>query len=283
MFFRGLFGFAIAGSYMIMESWINEKAQNEYRGFMFSVYMFVAMTGSIAGPYIAAWGDAMTTTLFIVAAILFCVGVFPISLSSASSPSIPTEVGFDLKGLWQRSPVAFVGTFLAGIISAAWLNFSAVYAKMAGLTETGGANIIAAVTLGSMVAQFPLGRISDHIDRRLVMVACGVFGIAASLWMAATDASHEILLYAAGFAAGMVIFPIYAINIAHANDLAEPGEYVRISSGLTVLYGLGVIAGPLLAGQAIAWVGAPGLPLLLAINFALYAAYAGWRILRRPI
>jgi len=282
MGFRGLFGFAIAGSYMIMESWINEKAQNEYRGFMFSVYMFVAMTGSIAGPYIAAWGNAMTTTLFIIAAILLCVGIFPISLSAASSPALPTEVGFDLGGLWRRSPVAFVGTFLAGVISAAWLNFSVVYAKLSGLSETGGANIIAAVTLGSMVAQFPLGRLSDFIDRRLVMVFCGLIGIAASLWMAMLNASHEYLLYAAGFAAGMVIFPIYAINVAHANDMAEPGEYVRISSGLTVLYGLGVIAGPLLAGQAIAIAGAPGMPLLLAVNFALYGAYAGWRILRRP-
>jgi MFS family permease len=282
MFFRGLFGFAIAGGYMIMESWINEKAENEYRGLMFSVYMFVAMTGTIVGPYIAAWGDAMTTTLFIIAAILLCVGIFPISLSAASSPSLPTEVGFDLVRLWQRSPVAFVGTFLAGVIGAAWLNFSAVYAKMAGLTETGGANIIASVTLGSMAAQFPLGRLSDYIDRRLVMVLSSTIGIAACLWMSVLSGEHEIMLYVAGFAAGMVIYPIYAINVAHANDMAEPGEYVRISSGLTVLYGLGVIAGPLLAGQAIAWGGAPGLPLLLVVNFVLYGAYAGWRVFKRP-
>jgi MFS family permease len=100
--------------------------------------------------------------------------------------------------------------------------------------------------------------------------------------MSVSGANHEYMLYAAAFAAGMVIFPIYAINVAHANDMADPGEYVRISSGLTVLYGLGVIAGPLLAGQAIAWAGAPGLPLLLAVNFALYGAYAAWRIVRRP-
>jgi MFS family permease len=282
MFFRGLFGFAIAGGYMVMESWINEKAENEYRGFMFSVYMFVAMTGTIVGPYIAAWGNAMTTSLFIIAAILLCVGIFPISLSAASSPSVPTEVGFDLGGLWRRSPVAFVGTFLSGVIAAAWLNFSAVYAKLAGLSETGGANLIAAVTLGSMAAQFPLGRLSDFIDRRLVMVISCVIGVAACLWMWFLSGERAIMLYVAGFFAGAVIYPIYAINVAHANDMAEPGEYVRISSGLTVLYGLGVIAGPLLAGQAIAWRGAPGLPLLLAVNFALYGCYAGWRILRRP-
>jgi MFS family permease len=282
MAFRGLFGFAMAGSYMIMESWINEKAANEYRGFMFSVYMIVAMAGSIVGPYIAAWGDAQTTTLFIVAGVLFSVAIFPIALSSASSPSIPTEVGFDLKGLWQRSPVAFVGTFLAGVISAAWMNFSAVYAKLSGLSETGGANIIAAVILGSMIAQFPLGRISDYVDRRKVMVVCGAFGVGASLWMVFADAHHEYMLYVAAFAAGMVIFPIYSLCVAHANDLADPGEYVRISSGLTVLYGFGVIAGPLLAGQAISRLGAPGLPLLLTITFGLFGAYAAWRIVRRP-
>jgi MFS family permease len=282
MFFRGLFGFAIAGGYMIMESWINEKAENEYRGLLFSVYMFVAMTGTIVGPYIAAWGSAMTTTLFIVAAILLCIGIFPISLSSASSPSLPTEVGFDLAGLWRRSPVAFVGTFLAGVIAAAWLNFSVVYAKLAGLSETGGANIIAAVTLGSMAAQFPLGRLSDYIDRRLVMVLSCIIGVAACLWMSTLSGEYPIMLYIAGFFAGAVIYPIYAINVAHANDMASPGEYVRISSGITVLYGLGVIAGPLLAGQAIAWGGAPGLPLLMVANFTLYGVYAGWRIVKRP-
>lgn len=283
MFFRGLFGFGIAGGYMIMESWINEKSENEYRGFMFSVYMFVAMTGSIAGPYIAAWGDAMTASLFIIASILLCIGIFPISLSAASSPSLPTEVGFDLTGLWRRSPVAFVGTFLAGIIAAAWLNFSVVYARMAGLSETGGANIIAAVTLGSMAAQFPLGRLSDFIDRRLVMVLSAVIGVAATLWMATLDGHHEFTLYVAGFFAGAVIYPIYAINVAHANDMASPGEYVRISSGITVLYGLGVIVGPLLAGPAISMAGARGLPLLLAAGFVFYGGYAGWRILKRPV
>ena len=282
MAFRGLFGFAMAGSYLIMESWINEKAANEYRGFMFSIYMIVAMGGSILGPYVAAWGDAMSTTLFIVTGILFSVAIFPIALSAASSPSAPTEVGFDLRGLWERSPVAFVGTFLAGVISAGWVNFSAVYSRMSGLTETGAANVIASVILGSMIAQFPLGRISDYVDRRKVMVVSGMIGVAASLWMSFTSANHEYMLYLAAFAAGMVIFPIYALNVAHANDLADPGEYVRISSGLTVLYGLGLIAGPLLAGQAIRLLGAPGLPLLLAVNFALYAAYAAWRIIRRP-
>lgn len=282
MAFRGLFGFAIAGSYMIIESWISEKSENEYRGFMFSVYMVTAMTGSIAGPYIAAFGDVMTTALFIVSAIILACAVFPIALTAASTPTLPTEVGFDLRSLWTRSPVAFVGTFLAGIIAAAWLNFAAVFAKLSGLTETGGANLIASITVGSIVAQFPLGRISDYVDRRMVMVFCCGLGIVASVWMFTLDASREYQLYASACLAGMVMFPIYSLNVAHANDMAEPGEYVRISSGITVLYGGGVIVGPLVGGQAIALAGPSGLPVVLGIFFAIYAAYASYRIWRRP-
>lgn len=282
MAFRGLFGFAIAGSYMIIESWISEKSENEYRGFMFSVYMVTAMTGSIAGPYIAAFGDVMTTALFIVSAIILACAVFPIALTAASTPTLPTEVGFDLRSLWTRSPVAFVGTFLAGIIAAAWLNFAAVFAKLSGLTETGGANLIASITVGSIVAQFPLGRISDYVDRRMVMVFCCGLGIVASVWMFTLDASREYQLYASACLAGMVMFPIYSLNVAHANDMAEPGEYVRISSGITVLYGGGVIVGPLVGGQAIALTGPSGLPVVLGIFFAIYAAYASYRIWRRP-
>lgn len=282
MVFRGLFGFAIAGTYMIMESWLNEKSPNEYRGFMFSVYMVTAMTGSIAGTYVTALGDTMTTTLFIIAAIILVSAVFPIALTSSSTPSAPTSVGFDLGSLLRRSPVAFIGTLLSGVIAGAWLNFSAVYARMSGLTETGGANLIAAVTIGSIVAQFPLGRVSDFVDRRVVMVFGCMLGIVASGWLALLDGSHEYQLYAAACMVGMAIFPIYSLNVAHANDMAAPGEYVRISSGITVLYGLGIIIGPLVGGQAIAFAGPRGLPIVLLIFFVVYAVYASYRILKRP-
>lgn len=282
MVFRGLFGFAIAGSYMIIESWINEKAENEFRGFMFSVYMVTAMSGTIAGPYIAALDDVMTTTLFIISAIILAAAVFPIALSTSSTPTAPTEAGFDLKSLWARSPVAFVGTCMSGIIAGAWLNFAAVYAKMSGLSETGGANLIASITVGAVVAQFPVGRISDYIDRRAVMVFCCVLGFVAAAWMFNLDGGHEYQLYMSACLSGMVMFPIYSLNVAHANDMALPGEFVRISSGITVLYGLGVILGPLIGGQAIAWAGPRGLPAVLAVFFAIYGVYATWRIIRRP-
>lgn len=282
MAFRGLFGFAIAGTYMIIESWVGEKSETRYRGLMFSIYMVTAMSGSIVGPYIAASGDVMSAEPFIVAAIILACAVFPIALAPTAPPTPPTEVGFDLKSLWRRSPVAFVGTFLAGVITAAWVNFIAVFAKLSGLTETGGANLIAAMIFGSIAAQFPLGRLSDYVDRRLVMlIACGI-GIAASLWTVVLDASHEYQLYAAACFLGMVIFPIYSLNVAHANDMAEPGEFVRISSGITVLYGMGVIVGPLVGGLAIEHGGARGLPASLAVYFVVYAAYAAYRIWRRP-
>ena len=282
MAFRGLFGFAIAATYMIIESWIGEKSETRYRGFMFSIYMVTAMTGSIAGPYMAVFGDVMTTNLFIVAAIILACAVFPIALASASTPTPPTEVGFDLASLWARSPVAFVGTLLTGIVTAAWLNFAAVYAKLSGLLEAGGANLIAAITIGSIVAQFPIGRASDYVDRRLVMLVCCAIGIAASLWMVTLDAAHEYQLYAAACFLGMAIFPVYSLNVAHANDMAKAGEFVRISSGITVLYGVGVIIGPLVGGQAIALAGPRGLPVVLASFFAVYALYASYRIWRRP-
>ncbi|MDB5551710.1 MAG: ycaD 2, partial [Rhizobium sp.] len=75
---------------------------------------------------------------------------------------------------------------------------------------------------------------------------------------------------------------IYSLNVAHANDMALPGEFVRISSGITVLYGVGVILGPLIGGQAISHAGPSGLPVVLAFFFAIYGVYATYRILRRP-
>lgn len=114
-----------------------------------------------------------------------------------------------------------------------------------------------------------------------MVFGCGL-GVVAGGWMFFLDGSNAYQLYAAACLGGMAIFPIYSLNVAHANDLAEPGEYVRISSGITVLYGLGIIVGPLVGGQAIAWAGPRGLPAVLVFFFVVYAAYAGYRILRRP-
>lgn len=280
--FRGLAGFAIAGSYLIIESWLNERVTNDNRGALFSVYMITCLVGSIGGQYIVPLGDPSGAQLFILCGLIFSLAIFPTALSTAQSPAPIAQARFDLKQLYRRSPVAFIGSLLSGALSGTWGSLGAVYTQNVGMSTAEGATLLSAVLAGGALAQMPIGRISDRVDRRLVMVFCGLFGTLSCLIMAVFSTENPLPLYIGGFFVGTVLYPVYALNVAHANDLAEPNEYVTISSGIMILYGLGTVSGPLMAGTVMEWSGPKGLLWFLALSFAAYAGYAGWRMTRRP-
>lgn len=279
--FRAMSGFAISGSYLIIESWLNEKVTNENRGSVFSIYLITSMVGTIGGQYLVPLGDPSNTSLFIVCGVIFSVALLPTALTSSPLPAPPAQVRFNVARLYRRSPVAVVGAFLAGAMSGAWLNLGGVFTQRTGLTTAEGATLLAAVLVGSALAQIPIGRASDRMDRRLVMVVCGIVGTVSCLAMAMVSGGPPLLLYLVAAGVGSVIFPIYALNVAHANDLAQPDEYVEVSSGMMIVYGLGTISGPLVVGQVMNAFGPASLFAALALYFALYAAYAAWRIARR--
>ncbi|WP_426123417.1 MFS transporter [Pararhizobium sp. PWRC1-1] len=281
IFFRAISGFAISGSYLVIESWLNERVTNENRGMLFSLYLITTMVGTIGGQYLVPLGDPTNSSLFILCGVLFSLALLPTALSSSAMPAPPAQANFDVPGLFRRSPVAVVGAFLAGAMSGAWLNLGGVFTQKIGLSTAEGATLLAALLTGSAISQIPIGRTSDRIDRRIVMVGCGIVGVVSCLAMVAFVGSSPLVLYVIAAFVGSVLFPIYALNVAHANDLAEPNEYVEVSSGMMITYGIGTISGPLMVGPVMDRFGPPSLFVLLAVYFALYAAYAAWRIAQR--
>ena len=281
MLFRAISGFAISGSYLIIESWLNERVTNENRGSVFSIYLITTMVGTIGGQYLVPLGDPSNTTLFILCGIIFSIALLPTALTSSPLPAPPTQARFNVPKLYRRSPVAVVGAFLAGALSGAWLNLGGVFTQRTGLSTAEGATLLACVLLGSALSQIPIGRASDRMDRRLVMVACGIVGTVSCLVMALVSGGPPVLLYVVAAFVGSVIFPIYALNVAHANDRAQPDEYVEVSSGMMIVYGFGTISGPLMVGPIMDRFGPGALFMVLAVYFLLYGAYAAWRISRR--
>jgi MFS family permease len=279
--FRAIAGFAIAGSYLIIESWLNERSNNDNRGAFFSVYMITTLAGSIGGQFIVPLGDPHSLTLFIVCALIFSVALFPTALSTAQSPAPLQQARFDLKKLYRRSPVAFIGSLLSGALSGTWASLGAVYSQRVGLSTAEGATLLACVLAGGALAQLPIGRLSDRMDRRKVMVGAGLFGTLCCIIMIVLGGVSPLALYICSFFVGTVLYPVYSLNVAHANDLAEPDEYVTISSAIMILYGLGTVTGPLMTGAFMEQVGPTGLLWSLAISFLLYASYAAWRMTRR--
>ncbi|MDT6940409.1 MFS transporter [Brucella pseudogrignonensis] len=280
MIFRGIAGFSLAGSYMIIESWLNERVTNETRGRVFSIYMIITMLGLMCGQYILPFGDATTQALFIICAIIYASALLPTALSSAQSPNPLTQVRLDLKGLYRRSPAAAVGSLIAGIVAGTWSFLAAIYGGMNGLSTFGIATMLACAMIGGVIFQYPLGRASDVVDRRYVMVIAGAIGFIISMIMILVHPTSAYALYAMMFLFGSVIYPIYSLNVAHANDYADASEFVKVSSGLLIIYGAGSVIGPALSGPLMDLLGASGFFVTMAVAYAVYGLHALWRIRR---
>lgn len=281
IFVRGLMGFALAGSYMIIESWLNERVTNETRGKIFSVYMIVSMTAMMGGQYIMPLTDPALTAPFMIGAILFALAVIPTSLSQAPTPKPLKQATLDLKAIFRNSPAAAVGVFLAGVLSGSWNNMSPVFGQRIGFSNAEIATLLAATMAGGIVCQYPLGRLSDRLDRRIVMTGAGLFGVVIAGAALSLDSQHPLTLFLIAFGLGGVIYPAYSLTVAHANDYARPEDFVKISGSLLILYGFGTMGGPLLAAWLMETFGPSGIFAATGTAHAIFAAYAFYRTFRR--
>ncbi len=140
-----------------------------------------------------------------------------------------------------------------------------------------------AVVFGSALGQWPLGRLSDRTDRRIVLGAVASFGvvIGVSFWLMAPELSNVGIITLAALW-GALAFPIYPLAAAHANDRAEAGRYVMVSAGLLMMFGVGAIIGPFIASTMMAF-GNPGnLFLFTSIVHLFLAVYVVARRSIRP-
>jgi MFS family permease len=281
---RAMAGFCFAGSYMIIESWLNEGIADEQRGSMFSIYMIISQSAFMAGQYVIVISDPSQSTLFMIGGILYCISILPIALSKARSPAPLTQVKIDLKGMFVNSPSAFVGSLIAGILAGSFQSFAPVFGVSEGMSTANVANMTVTVMMGAILFQYPLGKLSDIIDRRYVMVGLSVAGAFVGFMVAEFQVNGEdpqltfflLMLLLGGF-----VYPIYGLVNAHANDRADPEDFVKISSSLLILYGIGNMIGPLVTGPAMEWFGNNALFQIIGLSHLLLALHMGYRTTRR--
>lgn len=275
---RALEGYCIAGVYVCLESWLNDKAPSHARGQVLAFYMVALYLGQAAGQFLLTLGEEGARALpFVGASILLSLAVVPIALTRQAPPDPPPLAPLNLKGLYRASPLGMAGAVGTGVMLGAFYGFGAVFARDIGMTTGQTATFMSAAILGGVVLQWPLGRLSDVIDRRLVIIgtAAGVTAVAAALaWSGAWPGGMRLLAIAL-FGGGA--FALYPLCVAHTNDRLSAEERVSASGGLVLAYSAGAMAGPMLAAGAIAWLGAPGLFAAIAAAGTLMVAYALWR------
>lgn len=286
-------GFCYAGLYIVAESWMNDMSDNANRGKVLSVYMVVQMGALAGGQYLLGVANPSGATLFMLIAVLVSLAVLPLCLSASRTPdfSAPEAMGF--RELFRLSPLGSAGMVLSGVANGALFGFGAIYAQQAGLTVTEISTFMAALFVGGMLLQWPIGRMSDLIDRRRVIM---VVTFAAALVAAAAAALPPLpglsfqpsgeermiwpLLAAAALFGGLSI-PHYSLFTAHVNDRVPIRKMVAASSALVFLNGVGAIFGPNLAALCMGYFGPPGFFITLAGVHLAIGLMTGLRMLRR--
>ena len=281
---RAVTGFCTAGTSMIIESWLNERATNESRGAIFSFYISITLFGVVGGQMMVPFADVSTPILFMICGILYCLAIIPTAVSRAASPQPLKRVRLDLKGLYRNSPVSFIAILLIGTANGAYGTLVAVFGARAGLTEDMIAIMVSVTILAGAVAQFPAGRLSDRMDRRYVLAGLAGLGAVAGVGLSLFQPANVYMILILVSLYGAAANALYPIAVAHANDHASSEDFVKISGGLLLLYGVGTIIGPTLGGPVMTWLGPHALFAVTALSHILVTAYAIFRSrIRAPV
>jgi len=277
---RLLVGFCMSGIYVAAESWLNNAATNETRGKVLSAYMIAQTLGIIGAQGLLTLGDAGTAALFIGASILVSISFGPILLSATPVPAVEVARPMSLRKLYKGSPLGTVGIFLLGSVYATQSGMGAVFGTGIGMTATQVAIFVAMLFAGALLLQYPIGWLSDRIDRRKLIFGAASLG-AASCAMGWVFGGGLWPLMGAAFFAGGVTTPLYALFLAYTNDFLAAEDMPAASGGLVFAFGLGAIAGPLATGWAMQGLGPFAFWLVLGATFGAVALYALFRMTQR--
>jgi len=291
---RGVYGFCMGGLYVTAESWVGDRARGgavgglgPAPGTVFAAYMIITQLALAGGQLLVVpVGDASLPDGFVVAGMLLAIALVPVALTTTSQPILEATSPLPLWELARRVPLAMVGSVAAGGTVGSLMGLGPMFARGLGWPDADVGNFMATLVASGLVLQWPLGQLSDRLDRRLVLSGSSLALVAASTWLALLVAerspSYPLLLVAAGLV-GSVGFVLYPLSLAHAGDYLAPREAVAANATLVSAYGVGAAAGPWVGTELARAVGPLSLPIVLGV-FGLVPALFGIyrRFERRP-
>ena len=277
---RLIIGFCFCGVYVTAESWLNNAATNENRGQSLSLYMIIQMLGLVVGQGLLILADPGGYVLFIVISILVSLSFAPILLSITPTPAFETTNPMQLKKLVLTSPLGCVGMFLLGGVFSVQFGMASVFGAEISLSLAEISAFAAAFYIGAMLVQYPVGWMSDRMDRRQLIMGLSVLGTGGAL-LAIIAGSNFIALLLSAFLIGGMSNPLYSLLIAHTNDYLDFDDMASASGGLLFINGVGAISGPLIVGWVMQSYGPFGYFLIIALLLGTLALYAAYRTTRR--
>ncbi|PWC75327.1 MFS transporter [Azospirillum sp. TSH64] len=275
-------GCCMAGLFVCIESWLNQSATSATRGQILALYMIALYGAQGVGQYLMVIDDPHGFKQFVIVSILVSLALVPVALSRKAPPLLQKLESIRIGHLYRASPLGFAGTVISGLVVGAFYGLGPVYVRHLGYDLGQSATFISAAIIGGMLLQWPFGKLSDLIDRRLVLV--GLFAVLAviSIGMTMLPQGRFGPLLAGISLFGGIIFAIYPICVSHTNDFLTPAEMVPASGGMVLGFSMGAIAGPFLASLVMAVFEQDGLFLFSALVAIVALAFALWRMTVRP-
>lgn len=278
---RFIIGTAMIGLYMVLESWLNATTPNDIRGRVFATYMTVTLVAFALGQFLLLLDPGAQTTAFGIAGAFFSLGLIPIALTRLPEPRAVPEVALHLTQLIRLSPLSVAGAMVSGLTTSSFWALGAVFAYRIGLTGTSVVYFMAITIFGGVILHWPIGRLSDFVDRRLVLTAVAIMALVVALIGSIVYSRNVVGLYGVMFILGGMLFPMYSLSVAYLNDRVQADAALDASRGVLLTYGFGALFGPILAGVTMSLLGPAGLFYYLVIILGGFVLFAILRTLAR--
>jgi MFS family permease len=278
---RLISGLCFAGIYVVAESWLNHRATRTNRGRLLAVYMLVLYVGLGAAQFLLVLANPQTAAPFMMVSALISLAMVPIVASAQQTPepAVPHPVSY--RDLYRNSPLGLVAVAVSGMISSIIFSMGPVYARLNGSGTRGVAAFMAVSILAAVLTQYPVGRLSDRMDRRTVIASvCTLATLAAGSIAALGPLPRPVFLLLAALFSGSAL-TLYSLAVSHVNDKLEPAQMVAASSALLLMNGMAAAAGPALTGSLIAAFGPRAYFATLATLTGALTVFDLWRKSRR--
>jgi len=291
---RFITGFSLVGIFIVMESWLNDRANNRTRGQLLSIYMFITLIGLSLGTLLLNFSSPEKYEPFILVSLLLSSALIPILLTKRKPPKFK-KLGFiDIKGLYKTSPLATLSMMCTGIIHSALFSLGAVYAASMNFTLFEISLLLFLVTVSGGIFQWPIGYYSDKKDRRLVIILCtALAAVFCILSILTSDGSLENMYLAPSLGADKIIFfisvslysgmaiPLFTLNLAYVNDYIPKEKFVAAGGGMQIIFGIGAMTGPFICSLLMNKFGSNGFFIHLLIFHVIIGLFGLYRITKR--
>jgi MFS family permease len=279
---RAITGFAYAGMILATESWLNAHALPTTRGRLLSIYGVLTMGVWALSQEMLNLAPTQGVVLFLAASMLVSLSMVPITLLPGEPPALVHQAPMQIRRLLRISPLGTVGAFASGLALGGFWGMGPNFAQRIGLDTAGISSFMAAVLVGAMVLQWPLGWLSDRGPRRMVIAGASFGAAAAGFGIALTGSGHVPTLLVLGFLFGGFGIPLYMLCVAHAYDRLPRSAMLGSARDLLLLNGLGTALSPLVTSLVMSLLGPGGLFLFAAVVLSLLMLLALARHQRGP-